>query len=54
MSVPTDNNMTVKDCNKTIQYKDAEIETEKLWHSLMTTLLVIMKAYRIHIFLVLK
>ena len=44
MSVSTDNNISVKKYNKISNYKDLEIETEKMWHLKTTTLSVIMGA----------
>ena len=32
MSVPNDNNLSVKEYNKISKYKDLEIEIEKMWH----------------------
>ena len=38
MSVPTDNNISVKEYNKVNKYKDLEIEIDKLWQLKSTTL----------------
>ena len=38
MSVPTDNNISVKEYNKISKYKHMEIETEKMWHLKITTM----------------
>ena len=38
MSVPTDNNISVKEYNEISKYKDLEIEIEKNWHLKTTTL----------------
>ena len=37
MSVPTDNNISVKEYNEISNYKDQETEIEKLWHLKTTT-----------------
>ena len=44
MSIPTDNNMSVKEYNKISKYKDQEIERENMWHLKTTTVLVIVGA----------
>ena len=38
MSGPTDNNISVKEYNKTSKYIDLEIEIEKMWHLETTTM----------------
>ena len=43
MSIPTDNNISVKEYNKISQYKDLEIEIEKMWYFKTTTESVIVK-----------
>ena len=37
MSVPTDYNISVKEYNKITEYKNLEIEIEKIWHLKTTT-----------------
>ena len=32
MSMPTDDNISVKENNKIGKYKEQEIENEKIWH----------------------
>ena len=32
MSIPTDNNISIKEYNKISKYRELEIEIEKMWH----------------------
>ena len=32
LSVITDNNISIKECNKIRKYKDPEIETKRMWY----------------------
>ena len=41
MSVPTDNNISVKEYNKISEYKDEEIEIKEMWNLKTTTVPVI-------------
>ena len=41
MTIPTENNISVKECNKISRYKDLEIEIEHIWHLKTTTMPVI-------------
>ena len=44
ISIPTDNNISVKEYNKISQYKDLEIEIEKMWYFKTTTVSVMVEA----------
>ena len=44
MSVPSDDNTSVKDMEKLSKYKDLEIEISKMWHMATETLPVIIGA----------
>ena len=44
MSVPTDNNISVKEYNKTYKYKDQKVEIEHMWQLKTTTMPIIVGA----------
>ena len=44
LSVPTDNNISVKEYNKISKKNDLDIEIEKIWHLKTTAMLVIVGA----------
>ena len=44
MSVPTDNNTSIKEYNEISKHKDLEIEIVKMWHLKTTTIPIIVGA----------
>ena len=44
MSVPTDNNISIQEDDKTWKYKDRETEIEKMWYLKTSTVPVIVRA----------
>ena len=44
MLLTADNNISVKEYNKISKYKDLDIEIEKMWHFITTTMSVIIEA----------
>ena len=44
MSVPTDNNISIKEYNRISRYKDLKVEIEKIWHLKTATIPVVVGA----------